>query len=70
MEERRALEETAREQEAQNYDENLAVKKERQEELKYQEFKLKAKRDFGIITQEEYEKIVEENKKAALEEGY
>lgn len=61
--ERRALEELQREQEAQNMDEDAELTKELEEEEKYQQMKLKSQIEFGIITQEEYDRIMEEKKK-------
>lgn len=63
-EERKAKEEMLREQENQNMDEDAAHQKELEEEEKYQAMKLKCQVEFGIISQEEYDKIQEEKKKA------
>ena len=62
-EEKAALEEMMREQEAQNIDEGAENQKELEEEDKYQMMKLKYEVEFGIITQEDYDKILEEKKK-------
>ena len=64
LEDRLALEEMMREQEAQNHDEDSELNKEIEEEEKYQNMKLTYKRDFGIISTEDYDKIMEEKKKA------
>lgn len=53
-----------REQEAQNQDEDSEMIKAQEEEERYQNMKLKYQKDFGIISQEEYDKILEEKKKA------
>lgn len=63
-EEKAALEEMMKEQEAQNMDEDAELQKELEEEEKYQVMKLKYQLEFGLITQEEYDKIQEEKKKA------
>jgi WD40 repeat protein len=60
---RKALEEMMREQEQQNIDEDAEMQKELEEEDKYQQMKLKYEVEFGIITQEQYDKIMEEKKK-------
>lgn len=53
-----------REQEAQNMDDDSELIKEQEEEEKYQNTKLKYQLDFGILTQEQYDQIMEEKKKA------
>jgi PHD/YefM family antitoxin component YafN of YafNO toxin-antitoxin module len=53
-----------REQEAQNMDDDTEKIKEFEEEDKYQCIKLRYQKDFGLISQEEYDKIMEEKKKA------
>mmetsp|Transcript_13720 Transcript_13720/g.12161 ORF Transcript_13720/g.12161 Transcript_13720/m.12161 type:complete len:156 (+) Transcript_13720:972-1439(+) len=63
-EEKAALEEMMREQEAQNIDEDAEIQKETEDEEKYQAMKLKYEVEFGIITKEEYDKILEEKKKS------
>jgi hypothetical protein len=64
LDDKLAIEEMQKEQEAQNHDDDGTHQKELDEEEKYQEMKLKCKRDFGIITQEEFDKILEDKKKA------
>lgn len=53
-----------KEQEAQNHEDDGHHQKELEEEDKYQEMKLRCRRDFGIITQEQYDKVLEEKKKS------
>jgi hypothetical protein len=62
-EEKAQLEEMMREQEAQNIDEDAARLKELSEEDMYQSMKLKYELEFELITQEEYDKILEDKKK-------
>lgn len=62
-EEKKALEEMMREQEAQNMDEDIEMQKELEEEEKYQLMRLKYEVEFGILSQEDYDKILEEKKK-------
>jgi hypothetical protein len=62
-EERAQIEEMMREQEAQKIDENEGIQKELEEEDKYQIMKLKCELEFGIITQEMYDKVLEDKKK-------
>lgn len=61
-EEKKAIEEMMKEQEAQNMDDDAGLQKELEEEEKYQIIKLKYELEFGIITQEEFDKIKEEKK--------
>lgn len=65
LEERRAAEES-KEVDLQGKDEEQALAKELEEEEEFQLIKLKCKRDFGIITQDEFDKIMEEKKKNKL----
>lgn len=62
-EEKQAIDEMMREQEAQNMDDDATIQKELEEEEKYQLMKLKFEVEFGIITQEQHDKILEEKKK-------
>lgn len=61
--EQRAIAELLKEHEAQNYDEEAIHQKELDEEEDYQLTKLRCQKEFGIITQEQYDKILEEKKK-------
>lgn len=63
--EKRQLDELQREQEAQNIDEDAELHKELEEEEKYQQMKLRSQieNNLGTLTQEEYDRIIEEKKK-------
>lgn len=63
MDEKKALEELQREQEALNHDDELLMQKELDEEEDYQMTKLKCMKEFEMISQEDYDKIIEEKKK-------
>ena len=65
MEDRKAAEDT-KELDLQGRDEEQAIAKEHEEEEDYQLIKLKCKRDFGLINQDEFDKIMEEKKKSKL----
>lgn len=64
LDDRLAIEEMQREQEAQNQDEDAEIAKEHEEEEKYQLMKLRVQKEFGMISQEEFDKIMDEKKKA------
>jgi len=63
QEEKEAEEEMMREQERQNNDEEAEMQKELEEEDEYQLMKLQCQLEFGAITQEQYDKVLEERKK-------